>query len=126
MIDNVNEEFEKMNEAFDKEGNLIEGKEFDPEGKISLDEMRGGTFTISNVGAVGGAFSTPIMNFPQAAILGLGKITDEAMVKNGEIVIGKRLPLFLSFDHRLVDGADAARFLNDIMADLAVPENLLT
>ncbi|PIR25200.1 MAG: hypothetical protein COX62_02905 [Deltaproteobacteria bacterium CG_4_10_14_0_2_um_filter_43_8] len=92
---------------------------------IKLEEMRGGTFTISNVGAVGGAFSTPIMNYPQAAILGLGKITDEAMVKNGQIVIGKRLPLFLSFDHRLIDGADAGRFLNAIIASLAEPKNLM-
>ena len=92
---------------------------------IKLEEMRGGSFTISNVGAVGGIFSTPIMNHPQACILGLGKITDEAMVKNGEIVIGKRMPLFLSFDHSVVDGADAARFLNDIMADLNNPEALL-
>lgn len=93
--------------------------------KITLDEMRGGTFTVSNVGAVGGVFSTPIMPYPEAAILGLGKITDEPMVKNGQIVIGKRLPLFLSFDHRLIDGADAARFLNQILAELSEPKKLL-
>lgn len=93
--------------------------------KITLDEMRGGTFTVSNVGAVGGVFSTPIMPYPEASILGLGKITDEPMVKNGQIVIGKRLPLFLSFDHRLIDGADAARFLNQVIAELNEPEELL-
>jgi len=94
--------------------------------KITLDEMRGGTFTVSNVGAVGGVFSTPIMPFPEAAILGLGKITDEPMVKNGQIVIGKRLPLFLSFDHRLIDGADAARFLNQIIEELNQPSKLMS
>ena len=91
---------------------------------ISLEEMRGGSFTISNVGAVGGIFATPIMNYPQSAILAIGKIREVPVVRSGKIVIGKDAPLSLTFDHRLIDGADAGRFVNHIIEQLQHPEKL--
>lgn len=92
--------------------------------KITLDEMRGGSFTVSNVGAVGGMFATPLMPYPQSAILALGRIREEAVVRDGKIEIGKILPLSLTFDHRIVDGADAARFCNKVATLLSSPETL--
>ncbi len=93
--------------------------------KLDVAEMRGGTFTITNVGALGGQFATPMINWPEVAILGLGKLAEKPMVRNGEIVVRKMLPLFLSFDHRVIDGADGARFVNTIATFLENPLNLL-
>ncbi|MBI4212076.1 MAG: 2-oxo acid dehydrogenase subunit E2 [Deltaproteobacteria bacterium] len=92
---------------------------------IKLEEMRGGSFTISNVGAVGGVFATPIMNYPQAAILAIGKIREVPMVRSGKIEIGKEVPFSLTFDHRLIDGADAGRFVNKMTELLKEPETML-
>ncbi|MBI4126764.1 MAG: 2-oxo acid dehydrogenase subunit E2, partial [Deltaproteobacteria bacterium] len=92
--------------------------------KISLDEMRGGSFTISNVGAVGGIYATPLMNYPQSAILALGRIRQEPLVREGKVEVGKVLPLSCTFDHRIVDGADAARFCNKVGEVLSQPETL--
>jgi pyruvate dehydrogenase E2 component (dihydrolipoamide acetyltransferase) len=84
------------------------------ERKIRLDEMKGSTFTITNYGHSGGTFATPIINYPEAAILGTGKITDKPWVKEGKIVIRKILPLSFTFDHRVTDGVDAATFLTKV------------
>jgi pyruvate dehydrogenase E2 component (dihydrolipoamide acetyltransferase) len=84
------------------------------ERKIKLDEMKGSTFTITNYGHSGGTFATPIINYPEAAILGTGKITEKPWVREGKIVIRKILPLSLTFDHRVTDGADAAQFLTKV------------
>lgn len=95
------------------------------EGKLSLDDMRGGTFTISNLGAIGGTYSTPVINVPEVAILLVGRSRQMPVVKDGEIQIRLMMPLSLSYDHRLVDGAAAARFLNDVKEYLETPGRLL-
>jgi len=82
--------------------------------KLDLADLKGGTFTITNVGSLGGVFATPIINWPEVAILATGRIQDRAVPKGGKITIRKVLPLSLSFDHRVIDGAEAAKFVNDI------------
>ncbi|MEM3030438.1 MAG: dihydrolipoamide acetyltransferase family protein [Candidatus Micrarchaeia archaeon] len=95
------------------------------ERKVSLEELRGSTFTITNIGTLGGIFATPIINPGECAILGTGKIRDAPAVVNGGIAIRKLLPLSLSFDHRITDGAAAARFVNSIKQHLEDPSLLL-
>jgi len=92
---------------------------------LGLEEMRGGSFTISNIGAIGGIFATPIMSYPQSSILVIGKIHEAPVVRDGKVAIVKQAPLSLSFDHRLIDGADAARFTNHLIEELSHPEGLL-
>lgn len=95
-------------------------------GKLSLDELKGGTFTISNIGAVGaGTVFTPVINHPEVAILGVGTLAEKPVVKDGALAVGKVLHLSLSFDHRVVDGAMAGRFLRRVMDLLANPTMLL-
>jgi pyruvate dehydrogenase E2 component (dihydrolipoamide acetyltransferase) len=91
------------------------------ERKIKLEEMKGGTFTITNWGHFGGTFATPIINYPEAAILGMGKIAEKPWVKDGQIMIRKIIPLSLTFDHRLTDGVDASLFLSKILSYLEDP-----
>jgi pyruvate dehydrogenase E2 component (dihydrolipoamide acetyltransferase) len=86
--------------------------------KVSLDELKGGTFTISNQGGIGGAHFTPIINKPEVAILGLGRGASKAFVKDGKIEVRTLLPLGLSYDHRVIDGADAARFIVEFVKTL--------
>ena len=93
--------------------------------KLTLDVLRGGTFSITNYGAIGGSFGTPIINYPESAILGIGRIQEKPVVKDGEIVIGHTLPLSLSFDHRIIDGATGVRFMKLIEEALSDPELLL-
>ncbi len=92
---------------------------------IDLADLKGGTFTITNYGALGGMYGTPIINYPEVAILGVGKMKEMPVVKEGKVVIRKILPLALSFDHRVVDGAEAARFLNTVIARLEDPDLIL-
>jgi len=92
---------------------------------IDLADLKGGTFTITNYGALGGIYGTPIINHPEVAILGVGKIKDMPVVRDGKIEIRKILHLALSFDHRVVDGGEAARFLNTIIARLEDPDLIL-
>lgn len=82
--------------------------------KLDLADLKGGTFSITNVGMIGGEWATPIINYPEVAILATLKIMDRVRVVNGGIVVKKTLPLCLSFDHRVIDGAEAARFMNDL------------
>lgn len=89
--------------------------------KIKIEEMRGGTFTITNYGHFGGTFATPIINYPDVAILGTGRISDKPWVKDGQIMIRKILPLSLTFDHRVTDGVDSARFLTKVIRYLEDP-----
>lgn len=91
------------------------------ERKIKLDEIKGSTFTITNYGHFGGWFATPIINYPDVAILGTGKISDKPWVKDGQIVIRKILPLSLTFDHRVTDGVDSAKFLSKVIQYLEDP-----
>lgn len=86
--------------------------------KIALEELQGGTFTISNQGSIGGSHFTPIIYAPQVAILGVGQGTQKPVVIDGKIAIRTLLPICLSYDHRVLDGADAVRFLKDILANL--------
>ena len=83
--------------------------------KISADEMKGGTFTISNQGAIGGAHFTPIINLPEVAILGLGRGAMKAVVRDGQVVARLMTPIALSYDHRVIDGGSAARFTVDLV-----------
>jgi pyruvate dehydrogenase E2 component (dihydrolipoamide acetyltransferase) len=93
--------------------------------KIKLSDLKGNTFTITNIGSIGGLFSTPIINPPDVAILGVHRIRDMPVVINGEVKIRKILPLVLSFDHRVLDGAQAARFMNTLIEHLKDPDLLL-
>ena len=96
------------------------------EGKLTAQDMRDGTITISNIGSVGGGWFTPVINYPEVAILGVGTIAQEPVVNaDGEIVVGRMMKLSLSFDHRIVDGATAQKAMNNIKRLLADPELLL-
>jgi len=85
---------------------------------LDLADLKGGTFSITNVGGIGGEAATPIINYPEVAILATLSIKDRVRVKNGQVTAIKTLPLCLSFDHRVIDGAEAARFMNDLVAKL--------
>src|SRR5215468_478876 len=89
--------------------------------KIDLHELKGSTFTITNYGVVGASYGTPIINYPEVAILGLGKIEDRPVVRKGEIAIRKIMPLSLAFDHRVIDGVEAGRFLGVVIQHLEDP-----
>lgn len=95
------------------------------DGKLTSAEMKGSTISISNIGSAGGMFFTPIINYPEVAILGTGRITEKPVAKNGEIVVAPVMALSLSFDHRLIDGATAQNFMNYIKKLLASPELFL-
>jgi len=94
------------------------------ERKLDLADLKGGTFSITNVGVIGGYAATPIINYPEVAILATMKIEDRAKVENGVVVVRRTLPLCLSFDHRVVDGAEAARFAKDLVRFLEEPGKL--
>lgn len=91
------------------------------EGKIKLEEIEGSTFTITNLGRVCGEYFTPIVNYPEVAILGIGRAADEARVVDGKVVPRTMLPLSLAFDHRVIDGADGAAFLGWIRSAIEEP-----
>ena len=95
------------------------------DGKLSPDEMRGGTFTISNGGVFGSLLSTPILNLPQSGILGLHKIEDRPIALDGQVVIRPMMYVALSYDHRLVDGREAVTFLVRVKQAIEDPERLL-
>ena len=93
--------------------------------KLTLDDMKDGTFTITNYGALGGWFGVPVINYPQVGILGIGRINQQPVVADGEIKVGNVMPLSLSVDHRMVDGAEATEFLNDVAAGVSDPLALI-
>jgi pyruvate dehydrogenase E2 component (dihydrolipoamide acetyltransferase) len=95
------------------------------ERKIDLADMRGGSFTVTNVGVIGGTHFTPIPNHPEVAILGLGRIEEKPVVREGKVVVRRIMPLSLTFDHRVVDGGDAARFVNTVKEYLEDPDLFL-
>ena len=95
------------------------------EGQLDVSELRGGTFTITNVGPLGGTALIPTINYPEVAILGMGRVQEKPVVRDGQIVIRKILPLTLAFDHRIADGADAARFVSELARQLSDPNLLL-
>lgn len=93
--------------------------------KLTLDDMKDGTFTITSYGSIGGLFAVPVINYPQAGILGVGRISKRPVVLGDEVVPGLVLPLSLSVDHRIADGGETARFINTIMNYLADPVSLI-
>jgi len=95
------------------------------EGKLPAEDMRAGTFTITNVGPLGGTALLATINYPEVAILGMGKVQEKPVVRDGQIVIRQILPLTLAFDHRIADGADAARFVAELIRQLSDPNLLL-
>lgn len=94
-------------------------------GKVTLGELHGGTFTLTNAGALGGYAFIPIINYPEVAILGTGRAQEKPVVREGQIVVRTMLPLSISFDHRVVDGADVVRFLKVVMGVLEDPMQLV-
>jgi len=109
----------------DIEKDIIEYSEKAKLGKLSIEEMQGGTFTISNGGVFGSLLSTPILNAPQTAILGMHSIQERPVAINGEVLIRPMMYLALSYDHRLLDGKEAVTFLVSIKEQLESPERLL-
>jgi len=95
------------------------------EGKLSIDEMQGGTFTITNGGVYGSLLSTPILNAPQSGILGMHRIEERAVIKNGQIVARPMMNLAVSYDHRIVDGKDAVTFLVRVKECLEDPQRFI-
>jgi pyruvate dehydrogenase E2 component (dihydrolipoamide acetyltransferase) len=94
-------------------------------GKVELDRLQGGTFTVTNIGAIGGTSMSPMINHPEAAILGMAKATQRPIVKDGKVEIGLIMPFALSFDHRIADGAEAAYFVRHIITRLEEPFTFL-
>ena len=88
-------------------------------------DLKGSTFTITNVGSIGGIFATPIINYPEAAILGLGRIYEKPVAIGGKVQVRNVLPLSLSFDHRILDGAEAAKFIDLVIKHLENPDMLM-
>jgi 2-oxoglutarate dehydrogenase E2 component (dihydrolipoamide succinyltransferase) len=107
------------------EKSILEYADKARDGKLGIDDMQGGTFTISNGGIYGNLLSTPILNAPQTAILGMHKIQDRPVALNGEVVIRPMMYLAMSYDHRLLDGKEAVSFLIAIKDQLESPERLL-
>lgn len=107
------------------EGDILAYAEAAREGKIQMGDLEGGVFTISNGGIYGSMLSTPIINFPQPAILGLHNIIERAVVVDGEIVARPMMYLALSYDHRLIDGKEAVIFLTKIKQVIEDPSRLL-
>jgi dihydrolipoyllysine-residue succinyltransferase, E2 component of oxoglutarate dehydrogenase complex len=95
------------------------------EGQITVDEMTGGTFTITNGGVFGSMLSTPIINPPQSAILGMHNVVDRAIVRNGQIVVAPVMYIALSYDHRIIDGRESVGFLVEVKNALENPVELL-
>ncbi|WP_163579601.1 dihydrolipoamide acetyltransferase family protein [Gracilibacillus saliphilus] len=109
--------------AISNEINELAGKARD--GKLAPNEMKGASCTISNIGSAGGQWFTPVINYPEAAILGIGRIAEKPVVRDGEIVVAPVLALSLSFDHRIVDGATAQLALNQIKRLLEDPQLIM-
>ncbi len=95
------------------------------ERKIDLGDLKGGTFTITNYGSLGGTYGNPIINYPESAILGVGRIREMPWVKGGQVVPRKVMPLSLTWDHRIMDGAQAAKFMGELLRYLENPELVL-
>jgi pyruvate dehydrogenase E2 component (dihydrolipoamide acetyltransferase) len=104
---------------------LVHIIELTREGKIGIEQLKGNTFTIANIGSIGGLFSTPVINYPDSAILEMQQIRDMPRVMDGNIVVRKVMYIPLTIDHRIADGAEGQKFLNDVKRYLEDPEQLL-
>ena len=89
---------------------------------LKIDELKGGTFTITNYGSIGGLYATPILNYPEVGILGVGRLMEKPVAEGGAIKIKKVLPLSLTFDHRVIDGAKAQHFMNNVIGHIEDPD----
>ena len=96
------------------------------ERSIDVKDLQDGTFTVTNVGAIGGSYVIPTINYPECAILGMGRTQEKAVVRNGEIVARLMMPLCITYDHRVIDGADGARFMNQLVRYLSDPVSWLS
>ncbi len=94
-------------------------------GKLTMDDMKDGTFTITSYGSIGGKFAVPIINYPQAGILGVGRVAKQPVVKNDALTVGLVMPISITVDHRIVDGGEVTRFLNTILEFLSEPVALM-
>ena len=110
---------------FDLSAKISEISEKARERKLTFDDLRDGTFSVTNYGSIGGTFGVPVINYPQAAILGVGRIMKKPVIKDDAIIAGNVLPLSMSVDHRIVDGGEASRFIVDLMGFLRDPVSLL-
>ena len=108
----------------DIEKNIKRASEKARNGKLNIDDLQGGTFTISNGGVYGSMLSTPILNLPQSGILGMHNIVERPMVVNGEIKIRPIMYLALSYDHRIIDGKESVSFLKSVKENLEDPRRL--
>ena len=108
----------------DIEKNIKEISEKARDGKLTIEDLQGGTFTISNGGVYGSMLSTPILNLPQSGVLGMHNIIERAVVRDGQIIIRPMMYLALSYDHRIVDGKEAVSFLKNIKDSLEEPQRL--
>ncbi len=106
-------------------GDIFEKTQKAKERSLQLDDFQGGTFTVTNYGSIGGTYGVPVINYPQAAILGIGRIMKRPVVQGNQLAVGHVIPLSLSVDHRIVDGAESARFLRRVADLLAEPDTLL-
>lgn len=95
-------------------------------GELGLEEVQGSTFTITNLGSIGGLFATPIVNYPEAAILGIHRISKRLVVRDGKVEVRDMMYLSLSFDHRVFDGAYGAKFMNRVIEILQDPKKMLS
>jgi len=95
------------------------------QGKVTLEELQGGAFTLTNLGSIGGTAFTPIVNYPEVAILGIARSREEPVVRNGRVESRLMMPLCLSYDHRVIDGAAGARFTQKLVESLENPEKML-
>lgn len=93
--------------------------------ELSLNDMKDGTFTVTNYGSIGGLFAVPVINYPQAAILGIGRLIEKPIFKGSEVVKGSFFPLSLSVDHRIVDGGETTRFINTLIGYLNEPVSMI-
>jgi len=94
-------------------------------GSVAVGDLRGGTFSVTNLGPLGGTGAIPTINYPEVAILAMGRVHEKPVVRDGQIVVRAILPLTLAFDHRVIDGADAARFVSALVNRLSDPLTLL-
>ena len=115
-----------MKDIFELAGEIEKLADRARKGQLTLDEVRGSTFTITNVGAIGGLFATPIVNVPEVAILGLHKIAKRPVVRDGKVEIRDTTYFSVSFDHRVIDGAYAARFTSRVIENIQDTKKLLS
>ena len=110
---------------FDISSEINELAEKARDGKLSSEEMKGASCTITNIGSAGGQWFTPVINHPEVAILGIGRIAEKPVVRDGEVVVAPVLAISLSFDHRLIDGATAQHAMNQIKRLLNDPQLIM-